>query len=143
MLKADYTVWNDNDKGFLVRDASGLFNYWWAGCLMADDFCTLEQMFVPDSVERMRELSETAPTHGFISNPREVGGYGEPFSMDFSECVPLDQITPEEIPDECRTSMTCPNCGSEKDIVGGDGRILLLDCGCRILSRSNAVFSGD
>ena len=46
-----------------------------------------------------------------------------------------ESIEPEVVPEECRTSMLCPNCGSEKDITGGEGRVLFLDCGCHVYAK--------
>lgn len=51
--------------------------------------------------------------------------------------APVETIEAPDIPEECRTSAMCPNCGSEKDIVDGSGRVLVLDCGCRILCKRN------
>jgi hypothetical protein len=86
---SDYKVWEVDPVSFLIQDASGLFNYWWAGCLMSDKFCSLNELMQPEFVSEMQDLSNSQPTHKFIPRSIEVGGYGEPFSFDCLECVPV------------------------------------------------------
>lgn len=89
---SDVQVWKLDESSFILKNAEGLFNFWWAGCLMSDKFCTPQELFYPESIDEMLNLTLSKPTHKFIAKSIDVGGYGEPFSLDCSECVPLDEF---------------------------------------------------
>jgi hypothetical protein len=84
-------AWKIDDASFLIRNPEGLFNYWWAGCLQSDEFCKLADLIVADSLAQHEALAATPPDHKWIDDSMEVGGYGEPFSLDTSYCVPVEK----------------------------------------------------
>lgn len=77
---------------YLARDERGLFNWWWAGCYQSSEFVRLEDLVTASFLEQAWEIASKPPTHREVgAHGVEIGGYGEPFAMDFLNFEPLNQ----------------------------------------------------
>lgn len=76
-------VWQYDDQLYLCRNDEDLWNVWWAGCLMHDDWQPNINDVVADvALDKFTELSQTKPTHKLVDHGMvDVGGYGEPFGL--------------------------------------------------------------
>lgn len=75
---------------YLARNEQGLFNFWWAGCYQSEKFLPLAELITPDFLAKFSDIAATEPTHKECGIACvDVGGYGEPFSMDFLSFEPI------------------------------------------------------
>lgn len=76
---------------YLARNEAGFYNFWWAGCYVSDKFLPLAELITPDYLDKYTAVAATEPTHKECGAARvEVGGYGEPFAMDFLSFEPIN-----------------------------------------------------